>query len=79
MSNKCTVYHDGKQGRGVPGTIISKTAQRLLIEFTEEEYESLTDSWVEVTKPRWFVRRRRHNGGAYECTTLNCWFYWSRE
>lgn len=79
MNKECTVYHDGKSGRGKVGVIRKKTAQRLLIEFTEEEYDESSGDWVEVTKPRWFARRRRNRGGVYECCELNYWFYWCRE
>jgi len=76
----CMVYQDGKLGRGRPGKIIKKSAQRVLIEFTLTEYDCDIDDYTEVTKPRWFTRRRRQQGGVYECNNgWNYWFYGSIE
>lgn len=69
------VYQDGKRCRDVEGTIVDKRSGGILIEFTIEEYDESTNDWVDVTKPRWFTRRRRDNGGAYECIGWNYWYF----
>lgn len=79
MNKKCTVYQDGKIGRGVTGNIVKISARRVLIEFLVEDYDEQTGKWFDIIEPRWFVRRRRNNGGVYECVGWNYWFYWSRE
>jgi len=72
---ECIVYQDGKLGRGVPAKIIKEQSKRILIEFEIEEYNEEVDDWVSIIKPRWFVRRYRTKGGAYECIGWNYWFY----
>ena len=75
MGDKIKVYQDGKLCRDRIGVILKQRANQVLIEFTINEYIEVTDSFVDVTKPRWFRRRRRDKGGIYECVGWNYWFY----
>ena len=69
------VYQDGKACRDVPAIIMGRRKGAILIEFTIDEYDHTIDDYKEVTEPRWFIRRSRVNGGAYECQGWNYWYY----
>lgn len=60
------VYHDGKNCRNVEANVHRRQSGRVLISFTNYMDEDVTS---------WFRKRRRSNGGVYECVDSNYWYY----
>lgn len=68
------VFQDGKVCRNVPGKILARKDKRIFIEFQISDF-SEESGFKPVTHKCWFKRRRRENGGVYECIGWNYWYY----
>ena len=67
------IFQDGKVCRNVPGNIIRRKDKRIFIEFVVSAFED--DDYLPVLHRAWFKRKRRDNGGVYECIGMNYWYY----
>ena len=68
-----TIFQDGKASRHVAGTILRRRGKRIQIEFIISDWKD--DKYLPVTMIRWFKKRRRDEGGVYECHGMNYWYY----
>ena len=71
---KVQVFQDGKVCRNVDGTILRRRGKQVQIEFVVSDFDE-DDNYLPVTVIRWFKKRRRDNGGVYECYDMNYWYY----
>jgi hypothetical protein len=68
------IFQDGKVCRNTKGTILKRKGKRILIEFVVS-VDAEEHGFKDTTWTSWFKRRRKDNGGVYECADMNYWYY----